>query len=218
MRRATRLTPVADIPDLAIHLADDVTRLLRLTGSELGHPDPSLPYWAFPWPGGLAIARYLREHPEEVAGRRVLDLGAGSGLCAIVAMQVGAASALAIDTDPFSEAAVSLNSRANRVRVRFSRADPLARDPPDCDVIVAGDVCYQEAMADDLVGWLRAAAASGIRVLLGDPGRAYLPRDLARVAAYRVRASREIDGAELTEAAVYAFPAPGRHKGEGPSA
>ena len=205
VRRHTRLLPVPDLPGVRLHLADDVTTVCRLAGSELGQSDPALPFWAFAWAGGLAIARYLVDHPDEVAGRRVLDIGSGSGLCAIVAMRSGAIWAHAVDVDPFSEAAVAVNARANRVRIGFSRQDLLSVPPPPCDVILAGDICYEETMAGRMLDWLRLAARRGTRVLVGDPGRTYLPPGLERVAAYRVRTSRELEDAEIKESTVFTF-------------
>ena len=181
----------------------------RMAGRELGQVDPPLPFWAFAWAGGLAVARYLQDKPGEVAGRRVLDIASGSGLCAIVAMQAGAASARAIDIDPLSEAAVALNARANGVRVAFRGQDLLGAPPPACDVILAGDVCYEETMAGRMVDWLRLAARRGTRVLLGDPGRTYLPPGLERLATYRVLTSRELEDAEVKESAVFTLPAGG---------
>jgi predicted nicotinamide N-methyase len=207
VRRRTQLLPVPDLPGVRLHQADDVMSVMRLAGSELGQSDPPLPFWAFAWAGGLAISRYLVDHPEEVAGRRVLDIASGSGLCAIVALKSGAASAHAVDVDPLSEAAVALNARANGVRIGFSRQDLLNAPPPPCDVILAGDVSYEETMAGRMFGWLRLAAQSGTRVLVGDPGRTYLPGGLERLAAYRVRTSREIENAETKESAVFTFPA-----------
>ena len=203
VRRHTRLQDVAEVPGLRLHLADDVTTVWNRTGDFLGVADPPLPYWAFAWSGGLGIARFLADHPDDVVGRAVVDVGSGSGLCAIVAARLGAASVLAIDVDPFAAAAVELNARANRVRVAFSGHDVLDERPPPCDVLLAGDVSYEGPMAERMTAWLRAAADAGTRVLLGDPGRAYLPAGLERVAAYRVRTSREIEEAELTEASVY---------------
>ncbi len=197
--------PVPDLPDVRLQLSDDVMTVLRLAGSELGQTDPPLPYWAFSWAGGLAVARYLVDHPEEVAGRQVLDVASGSGLCAIVALRSGAASAHAVDIDPLSEAAVSLNARANGVRIGFSRQDLLGDQPPPCDVILAGDVCYEETMAARMIDWLRVAARRGTRVLIGDPGRTYLPPDLERLATYRVRTSLEIENAEIKQSMVFAF-------------
>jgi predicted nicotinamide N-methyase len=205
VRRNTRLTPVPGLPGVRLQLADDVMLVMKLAGAELGQPDPALPFWAFAWAGGLAVSQYLVDHPEEVAGRRVLDVASGSGLCAVVAMRLGAASVHAVDIDPFSQAAVALNARANGVRVGFSRQDLLGAPPPPCDVILAGDVCYEEIMAGRMLEWLRLAAQSGTRVLLGDPGRTYLPRGLERLAAYRVRTSRELEDAEIKESAVFTF-------------
>jgi predicted nicotinamide N-methyase len=207
VRRHTRLQDVADVPDLRLHLADDVTTVWHRTGEFLGLADPPLPFWAFAWSGGLGIARYLTDHPDEVAGKAVVDVGSGSGLCGIVAARLGAASVLSIDVDPLAAAAVELNARANRVRVGFSGRDVLDKPPPRCDVLLAGDVSYEGPMAERMTAWLRAAAGGGTRVLLGDPGRAYLPSGLERVAAYRVRTSREIEEAEFTDATVFSFPA-----------
>jgi predicted nicotinamide N-methyase len=195
---------VVEVPGLRLHLADDVTALWHRTGEFLGLADPPLPYWAFAWSGGLGIARFLLDHPEAVDGQAVVDIGTGSGLCAIVAARLGAASVLAIDIDPFAAAAVELNARANRVRIGFSGHDPLDWPPPDCDVLLAGDVSYEGPMAERMSAWLRAAAERGTQVLIGDPGRAYLPPGLERLATLRVRTSREIEESELTEATVYA--------------
>lgn len=206
MRRHTALLPVPDVPGVRLHLADDVMTICQLAGTEFGDPDPALPYWAFAWAGGLAISRYLQDEPGEVAGRRVLDMASGSGLCAIVALRAGAASISAVDVDPLSEAAVAVNARANRVRVGFHRADLLDGPPPDCDVILAGDVWYEETMARRMLDWLRLAAANGTRVLVGDPGRRYRPAGLEHIATYRVRTSRELENADVKESAVFTFP------------
>ncbi len=195
--------PVPGLPGVRLHLADDVMALCQLTGQELGRVDPDLPYWGFAWPGGMAVSRYLEDHPEVVRDRRVLDLASGSGLCAIVAMQSGAESARAFDIDPFAGAAIELNAHANKVRVRCTTRDVLDEPPPPCDVILAGDVFYQESMAARAITWLRAGARGGARVLIGDPGRTYLPAGLERLATYRVPASREVENAEVKEAAVY---------------
>jgi predicted nicotinamide N-methyase len=205
VRRNTRLVPVPDVPGLRLHVADDVMLLCRLAGRELGQSDPALPYWAFPWAGGLALARYLADHPDEVAGRRVLDIASGSGLCAIVAVRSGAASVLAADVDPLAEAAVAVNARANGVRVGFTGQDLLGAPPPACDVILAGDVCYEEPMAGRMLEWLHLATRHGTRVLIGDPGRTYLPPDLERLAVYRVRTSLELEDTDTKESAVFTF-------------
>jgi predicted nicotinamide N-methyase len=181
--------------------------ILHLAGAELGQADPPLPFWAFPWVGGLAVARYLLDHPAEVADRRVLDLASGSGLGAIVAARLGAASVEAVDVDPLSEAAVAVNARANRVSIPFRRTDLLDGVVPEIDVVLAGDVCYEETMAARMLGWLRRAADDGVRVLIGDPGRAYAPAGLERLATYRVRSTLELESSEVKDVGVFTFQA-----------
>ncbi len=203
VRNRTRLRPVPDVPGVRLHMADDVMEMAQLAGDTLGQADPPLPFWAVPWAGGLAIARYLLDHPEEVERKRVVDVASGSGLCAIVALRAGAASVHAVDVDPLAEAAVAVNARANGLRIGFSRRDLLSEPPPACDVVLAGDVCYEGPMAARMLGWLQGAADRGVRVLLGDPGRRYLPAGLTRLATYRIRTSRELEDAELKESAVY---------------
>jgi predicted nicotinamide N-methyase len=206
VRRHTRLLPVRGLPGISLQQADDVTMVWRAAGKELGQADPPLPYWAFAWSGGLAVAHYLVDHPDEVERKHVLDLATGSGLCAVVALRCGAASARGVDVDPLSEAAVAINARANGVRVAFSRRDLLDEEPPGVDVILAGDVCYEETMAERMLAWLDRAARDGARVLLGDPGRTYLPSGLQAIAGYHVATSREIEEAFVKTATVYTFP------------
>jgi predicted nicotinamide N-methyase len=203
VRRHTVLRPVPDLPGLRLHQTADVTTLWRVTAEALGSADPPLPYWAFAWSGGLALARYLEDHPDEVAGRAVVDIASGSGLCAIVAARTGASSVLAIDVDPFAAAAIELNATANGVRIAVRATDVLGDEPPDWDVLLAGDVWYEEPMAARMLPWLRRAAQRGIRVLVGDPGRAYLPPGLEPLATYRVRTSPEIEEAESKASTVY---------------
>ena len=205
VRRHTVLRPVPDVPGLVLHQADDVSTVWHATGRELGIADPTLPYWAFAWSGGLAVAQHLLDHPELVRDRRVIDIGTGSGLCAIVAASLGAASVTAVDLDPFATAAAELNARANDVRVTVRHRDILDAPPPEADVVIAGDVCYEETMAERMAAWLQAAADRGITVLLGDPGRAYAPRNLARLGTYRVRTSLEIEEATDKESSVFAI-------------
>jgi predicted nicotinamide N-methyase len=205
VRAHTRLELVPDLPEVRLHVGSDAMAVLGAAAAELGDADAPLPFWAFPWAGGLAVARYLVDHPDEVEGKDIVDLGSGSGLVAIVAMRIGARSALAIDVDRLSEAAVAVNARANGVVVGFRRHDILDDRAPAVDVILAGDVCYEETMARRAMAWLRGAAAGGTRVLVGDPGRTYLPPDLTRLASYRVRTTREIEDAEVKASAVYTF-------------
>ena len=209
--RHTRLTPV-DIPGLhgvRLHLADEALPLWHAVQVETGDPDTALPYWAFAWGGGLAIAHHLAEHPETVAGRRVLDLASGSGLSAIAALRAGAAEATAVDIDPFAAAAIELNARANGLRVTVVRRDVLDDDPPDTDVILAGDWAYEAGLAARVLPWLRRARERGIDVLVGDPGRRYLPvADLEELARYEVRTTTELEDLDLREGRVYRLVSP----------
>ncbi len=202
----TRLRPVPGLEAIRLHLADDVLSLWHAVQLEQGDPDPALPFWAVAWAGGLALARYVGEHPEVVAGRRVLDLASGSGLCAIAASQAGAAVVTAADIDPYAAAALELNTRAAGRRVAVVRRDVLDEDPPDVDVILAGDCCYEAALAARLLPWLQRARSRGIDVLLGDPGRRYLPLDaLVELATYDVRTTSELDDLALRQGRVYAL-------------
>lgn len=197
---------MADLDGVRLHLADEVLPLWRAVQVERGDPDAPLPYWAFAWAGGLAISRYLREHPETVAGRRVLDFASGSGLCAIVALQAGAASAIGADIDAHAVAAIELNARANGRRVTAIRRDLLDEDPPDADVILAGDCWYEAGLAGRVMPWLRRARDLGIDVLVGDPGRAYLPTaELRELAAFEVRTTTELEDLALKLGRVYAL-------------
>lgn len=202
----TRLQPVPHAPEISLHLADEVTPIWRLTEEELGELGLPPPFWAFAWAGGQALARYLLDHPQEVAGKRVLDFAAGSGLVGIAAMKAGAVSVLCADIDPFCAAAVAANAAANGVAPEFTAEDLLDVPPPPVDVICAGDVCYEKPMTDRVLAWLAQAKASGARVLIGDPGRTYFPREgLTFLAEYRVPTSRELEDLEIKRSSVWAL-------------
>ncbi|MFB9238003.1 methyltransferase [Plantactinospora siamensis] len=186
VRRHARLAPVAFIPELRLHQADEPIGLWELTEGEFRSEQPP-PFWAFAWAGGQALARYVLDHPDTVAGRRVLDLASGSGLVAIAAARAGAAGVRAVEVDARAVAAVGLNAGANGVRVDAELADLLAGDAGDAEVVLAGDVFYSAAMAERVLRFLLRAAYDGASVLVGDPDRAFLPRDrFDRVAAYEV--------------------------------
>ena len=204
--RHTQLRPVPGLAGIRLHLVDDVLALWHAVQIEQDDPDPALPFWAIAWAGGLAIARYLREHPEVVAGRRVFDLASGSGLCAIAAAGAGAADVTGADIDPYAAAAIGLNARANDRRVTVLQCDVLDLVTPDVDVILVGDSCYDATLAARLLPWLQRARSSGVDVLLGDPGRRYLPLDaLVELAAYDVRTTSELDDLALRQGHVYAL-------------
>ena len=202
--RHTRLRPVPGLEAVRLHLADDVVTLWRATQVATRDPDAALPYWAFAWSGGLALARYVADHPEVVAGRRVFDLGSGSGLCAIASMQAGAAASTAAEIDGFAIAAIERNSRANGCRVAVVHRDVLDEDPPDADVVLAGDCWYDARLAERVLPWLQRARDRGIDVVVGDPGRRFLPVDaLVELAAYEVRTTTELEDLDRTRAWAY---------------
>ena len=161
--RHTRLRPVPGLEELQLQLADEILPLWHAVQVETDDPDAALPYWASAWGGGLAIGRYLREHPDVVAGRRVFDLASGSGICAISAMRAGAAAATGTDVDVFALAAIRLNARANGCRVNIVGRDVLDEAPPDADVILAGDCWYDAELARSGPAVARARTPSGDR-------------------------------------------------------
>lgn len=202
--RHAQLRPVPGLEGIRLHLADEVLTLWHAVQVETGDPDPALPCWAFAWAGGLALGRYLSEHPEAVAGRRVFDLASGSGLCAIASMQAGAAEATAADIDAFAAAAIELNARANGRQVTVVCRDVLDDEPPRVDVILAGDCWYEAGLAERVLPWLRRAQERGIELLVGDPGRRYLPtRELLTLASYEVCTTTELEDLERKQAHVY---------------
>jgi predicted nicotinamide N-methyase len=193
VRARTRVREIVDTGGVRLHVGDDVMELCRATGILLQEPDPALPFWAFPWVGGLALARFLLDEPGQVRGRSVIDIGTGSGLCAIVAARLGASDVVAVDVDPLATAAAELNARLNGVRPTIVRRDILGDPPPSANLVLAGDIAYEGLMASRMEGWLRHAARLGAVVLIGDPGRRHLPAGLDRLATYDVPASLEIE-------------------------
>jgi predicted nicotinamide N-methyase len=192
------------VPEIRLHLASEVTPLWQATEETLSRGEVPPPFWAFAWAGGQALARFLLDHPQLVEGKSLLDFGAGSGLVAIAARKAGAAPVVAAEIDCFGAAAIALNATLNGVSIIVSTADPIAEDDRACTVVTAGDICYERGMAERAVAWLRRLARRGARVLLGDPGRAYLPRQgLRERARYLVPTSREIEDRDSREASVF---------------
>jgi predicted nicotinamide N-methyase len=203
----TRLQHPPHAPELSLYLADEITPIWRMTEEALGEMGLAPPFWAFAWAGGQAIARYVLDHPSEVTGRRVLDFASGSGLCAIAALRAGASTALAADIDPFCGAALSLNGEVNGIEAQFTDQNLLEADPPLVDVILAGDICYEKPLAQRVLAWLQTAHDRGTRVLIGDPGRSYFPREgLERLADYQVATTRELEDQEVKRTWVWTFP------------
>ena len=196
VQRHTRLRPVDGVADVRLYLADEVEPLWRAIEEATATDGAPIPFWAFAWAGGLALARYITERPDEVRAKRVLDLGTGSGLVGIAAGLAGAEHVTAADIDPFAEAAVALNARANGVRLAFTRRDLLDEEVPvDVDVVLAADTWYEGPLAEAVLPWLQAAADRGTRVLVGDPGRRYLPEDahLREIRRYLVRTTTTLE-------------------------
>jgi len=194
-------------PELWLHLASEITPIWKLTEKALAEIGLPPPFWAFAWAGGQALARYVLDHPQTVAGRRVLDFAAGSGIVAVAAARAGAARVLAADIDVFCEAAVGLNAEANAVDVACTAEDMLDLPPPAwAEVILAGDICYEQPLAARVMAWLSAARGQGARVLIGDPGRSYFPRQgLDKLAEYQVPTTRELEDMEVKRTAVWSL-------------
>jgi len=191
------------VPEIRLYLASEITPLWQATEARLAATGTPPPYWAFAWPGGQAIARQLLDQPALVAGRRVLDFAAGSGLAAIAAAKAGASAVEAAEIDPLAGAAIALNAAANGVRVAWRQADLVGSDER-WDVVLAGDICYERPMAERVMLWLRRLAGQGCLVLMGDPGRSYLPdRGLARLASHVVPTSRELEDRTERETVIW---------------
>jgi predicted nicotinamide N-methyase len=195
-------------PELTLRLADEITPIWRMTEEALAEIGLPPPFWAFAWAGGQALARYVLDHPEIVAGKRVVDFASGSGIVAIAAMKAGAASVLAADIDAYCGAALALNAEANGVAAEFTDTDLLDAPPPAwAQVILAGDICYEKPLAARVMAWLGQARAAGATVLIGDPGRSYFPREgLEKLAEYQVPTTRELEDMEVKKTAVWAVP------------
>ena len=192
------------VPEVRLHLAHEAVPLWQKTEEELGQMGLPPPFWAFAWAGGQALARHVLDNPALVRGRRVIDLASGSGLVGIAAMKSGAASLLAADIDQFSLEAIRLNAALNGVAIEVTGDDLLAAPPPDCGVVLVGDLFYEKDLAARALSWLVQAEERGIAALIGDPGRSYLPREgLTKLGQYRVRVTRDLEDAEIKLTSVW---------------
>ncbi|MGW4890937.1 class I SAM-dependent methyltransferase [Kitasatospora sp. NPDC004240] len=204
MHGSTRLAAVPFVPEVRLHMAEDAIALWETTESERGEIGLPPPFWAFPWAGGMAVTRYVLDHPDLVAGRSVLDLAAGSGLVGIAAALRGAASVRAAEIDAYAVAAIAINAEANDVRVDAEVADLLDGDGAPAEVVLAGDVFYEREMAARFLPFLRRAQARGATVIVGDPGRAYLPRErFTALAVYEVPTVADLEDADRKRTTVW---------------
>lgn len=194
------------VPEIELHLASEVHELWTKTESELEEIGLPPPFWAFAWAGGQGLARYVLDHPQVVAGKRVLDFASGSGLVAIAAAKAGASDVTAADIDPWTEHAIALNAGHNGTSIHFEGRDLIGDPLAGVDVVLAGDVFYDKAFADALVPWLGALSKRGVTVLAGDPGRSYLPRErLTALATYEVPVTRVLEDSEVKRTTVWTF-------------
>lgn len=206
IEQQTRLESPMLVPEIRLHAASELTPLWTATQSTLDLSDLEPPFWAFAWPGGQALARYVLDHSELVVGARVFDFAAGSGIVAIAAAKSGAACVTACDIDPLASVAARLNANASGVDIDVVSRDPVGEPLASVDVVLAGDVFYDRAAAARFDPWFRALAAAGRVVIVGDPGRAYLPPDLARVADYHVPVAFEVESTKSMRTTIWRYP------------
>ena len=210
IRGGTQLRPVPLVPDVWLYQASDPISLWQPTELTSGRAGLDPPFWAFAWSGGLALARYLLDHPETVQGRHAIDIASGSGLVAIVAAKAGAASVTAYDIDPVAAVAIRMNAAANGATVLAVCADVLDQDnlpASGADLVLIGDAFYERDLAAKVMRFAERGHARGAGVLVGDYGRAYLPRDrLTPLASYDVPGQRMLEGRDIKRTTIWAFP------------
>lgn len=205
IRENTSIQSPPHVPEIVLHLAGEAHELWLKTEEELQEIGLPPPFWAFAWAGGQGLARYILDHPETVEGRHVVDFASGSGLVAIAAAKAGALSVTAVDIDPWAKTAVSLNTALNGVKVDFSGADIIGT-PLKAEILLAGDVFYDQAFASLLKPWFNDLRRQGMNVLVGDPGRAYLPVDsLLPCATYQVPVTRALEDNDVKKTTVWRF-------------
>jgi predicted nicotinamide N-methyase len=204
VRANTSLTTVPLLPEMNLHLAPEMTPVWQALEDYWQIKNVAPPFWAFAWPGGQGLARYILDNPQEVSGKRVLDFAAGSGMAAIAAHKSGARRVMAADIDPLAQVAIQMNASRNGAAVGCLRQLDMEKAPADCDVILAGDVCYEQAMSSVALRWLRICACEGVKVLLSDPGRAYVPESgLKELARYVVPVNRDLEDRDTRDVTVW---------------
>ena len=208
LENTERLAPPL-LPEVRLRLASEALPLWEKTEDELQAIGVPPPYWAFAWAGGQALARHVLDNPDLVAGKRILDFAAGSGLVAIAAMMAGAREAAAAEIDDLALAAIAINAAENRVIVHAGGGDPIGRDD-NWNVVLVGDAFYEKPLADRLLPWLQALAARGADVLVGDPGRSYMPKTgFEKLATYEVPVTRALEDSEIKRTSVWRLRAAG---------
>ena len=200
----TKLLPVPLVPEISLHLAEESLPIWQKSEAELGASNVPPPYWAFAWAGGQALARYILDHANLIAGRCVLDLGAGSGVVAIAAAKAGALAVRAAETDALARTAIALNAQANAVALTTTADDLLAGTAIGAEVMLVGDLFYERALAEGVLALIERAHAQATLVLVGDPRRSYFPRHRFRlIAEYEVPVTRDLEDAEIKRTAVW---------------
>ena len=204
VRAHTEILAPPLVPEVKLHLAHEALPIWQKTEEELGEIGLPPPFWAFAWAGGQALARHVLDHPALVMGKRVVDLASGSGLVGIAALKAGAVEVLAADIDLFAVAAMEINAALNGVALRITGDNLLAHAAPRHDVILVGDLFYEQSLAATCFAWLTAAREEGATVFVGDPGRSYLPKDkLVSIATYAVPVTRDLEDAEIKKTSVW---------------
>lgn len=203
IQQNTELMSPPHVLEIKLFLASEAHDLWLKTEDELQEIGLPPPFWAFAWAGGQGLARYILDHPNVVRGKRVVDFASGSGLVAIAAAKAGAAHVLAVDIDPWAKSAIALNAKANDVHLNISSANVIGEEL-DADVLLAGDIFYDKSFVVQHFPWLQAQKKRGMRVLVGDPGRAYLPKAQLEVKqSYQVPVSRLLEDSEVKKTTVW---------------
>lgn len=201
VRANTMLAAAARVPEIALHLATEITPIWQATEDWLAQRNLAPPFWAFAWPGGQTLARYVLDNPASVAGRRVLDFAAGGGIAAIACARAGAARVEAAEIDPVALAAIQLNAAANGAAV--TPVGDVVGVACRWDIIMCGDVCYEEPMTRHIMPWLTDMARVA-EVWIADPGRAYLPKTrLDPFATYRIETTLELEDRSTRDVTLY---------------
>ncbi|TCO61032.1 class I SAM-dependent methyltransferase [Actinocrispum wychmicini] len=204
VRAHTRLSHAPHVPEIALYLAEDAFDLWERVEAEVGQAGLAPPFWAFAWAGGQALARYVLDHPGIVAGKHVLDLASGCGVVAIAAAKAGAARVVANEIDPFAIDAILLNADANDVTIETELGDLVDGDADGAEVLLAGDIFYDKAMTARMMPFIQRLRRRGATVLVGDPGRAHLPRErFTELVRYDVPVPRALEDSEVKTTIVF---------------